>query len=400
MMAQFARPSFVALAAACLAAIDCQGGAPFPNQPPPPPPPPPPPGSVALGVEQVVDGLSRPVYLTTPPGDDRLFVVEQAGRILIIENDQLLPTPFLDIQSIVGSGGNEQGLLSMAFHPDYGGNGFFYVSYTMTNGDSRVERYTVSADPNVADEDSDKEILTLDQPQSNHNGGLLLFDEDGLLYIGLGDGGGSGDPDENGQDLGTLLGKLLRIDVDGGDPYAIPPGNPFGDEIWALGLRNPWRFAFDETDGLLFIADVGQNEFEEVNVVPIDQAAVNYGWNIMEGVHCFEPSTNCNMQGLTLPVVEYSHGEGCSITGGFVYRGSAIPEIEGHYFYSDFCSSFLRSFRFSNDDVEDGTEWDVGNLGGVLSFGRDATGELYILSNDGRVLRLVEEQGNAVRNKK
>ena len=400
MMAQFARPSFVALAAACLAAIDCQGGAPFPNQPPPPPPPPPPPGSVALGVEQVVDGLSRPVYLTTPPGDDRLFVVEQAGRILIIENDQLLPTPFLDIQSIVGSGGNEQGLLSMAFHPDYGGNGFFYVSYTMTNGDSRVERYTVSADPNVADEDSDKEILTLDQPQSNHNGGLLLFDEDGLLYIGLGDGGGSGDPDENGQDLGTLLGKLLRIDVDGGDPYAIPPGNPFGDEIWALGLRNPWRFAFDETDGLLFIADVGQNEFEEVNVVPIDQAAVNYGWNIMEGVQCFEPSTNCNMQGLTLPVVEYSHGEGCSITGGFVYRGSAIPEIEGHYFYSDFCSSFLRSFRFSNDDVEDGTEWDVGNLGGVLSFGRDAAGELYILSNDGRVLRLVEEQGNAVRNKK
>ncbi len=389
-MARFPKLRSLALAGVCLTTIRCSE-APFPNQPPPPPPPPPP-GDVTLAVEQVVGGLTRPVYLTAPPGDDRLFVVEQAGRILIIDNDQLLPTAYLDIQGIVGSSGNEQGLLSMAFHPDYEDNGFFYVSYTMTNGDSRVARYTVSGNPNVADEASAKEILTVDQPQPNHNGGLVLFDADGLLFIGLGDGGGSGDPDENGQDLGSLLGKLLRIDVDGGDPYAVPGSNPFGDEIWALGLRNPWRFAIDETDDLLFIADVGQNEFEEVNVVPSGQAPVNYGWDIMEGEHCFEPSTNCNMQGLQLPVLEYDHGDGCSVTGGFVYRGNAVPDIQGHYFYSDFCSSFLRSFRFTNDAVEDHTEWDVGNLGGVLSFGLDAAGELYILSNDGRVLRLVEDQ--------
>lgn len=389
-MARFPKLRSLALAGVCLTTIRCSE-APFPNQPPPPPPPPPP-GDVTLAVEQVVGGLTRPVYLTAPPGDDRLFVVEQAGRILIIDNDQLLPTAYLDIQGIVGSSGNEQGLLSMAFHPDYEDNGFFYVSYTMTNGDSRVARYTVSGNPNVADEASAKEILTVDQPQPNHNGGLVLFDADGLLFIGLGDGGGSGDPDENGQDLGSLLGKLLRIDVDGGDPYAVPGTNPFGDEIWALGLRNPWRFAIDETDDLLFIADVGQNEFEEVNVVPSGQAPVNYGWDIMEGEHCFEPSTNCNMQGLQLPVLEYDHGDGCSVTGGFVYRGNAVPDIQGHYFYSDFCSSFLRSFRFTNDAVEDHTEWDVGNLGGVLSFGLDAAGELYILSNDGRVLRLVEDQ--------
>jgi glucose/arabinose dehydrogenase len=346
---------------------------------------------VSLAVQEVVDGLTRPVYLTAPPGDDRLFVVEQAGRILIVENEQVLPTPFLDIQSIVGSSGNEQGLLSMAFHPAYASNGLFYVSYTMINGDSRIARYTVSANPSVADDASAKEILTVDQPASNHNGGLLLFDDQGLLFIGLGDGGGAGDPDENAQNLGTLLGKLLRIDVDAGDPYATPASNPFGDEIWALGLRNPWRFAFDATDHLLFIADVGQNEFEEVNVVASDQAPVNYGWDIMEGTHCFEPSTNCDMQGLQLPVIEYDHGAGCSVTGGFVYRGSAIPAIEGHYFYSDFCSGFLRSFRFTNDAVVDQAEWDVGNLGGVLSFGLDAAGELYILSNDGRVLRLVAD---------
>lgn len=353
----------------------------------------PPPG-FRLTVETVASGLDDPLYLTAPPGDPRLFVVEQAGRVLIVEDGQLVSTPFLDIRDEVSSG-SERGLLSIAFHPEYASNGYFYVSYTSEpDGDTRIARYSVSADPNRADATSARVVLERDQPYSNHNGGLIAFGPDGMLYIGLGDGGGGGDPQGNGQDTGTWLGALLRIDVDGGDPYGIPADNPFVgetglDEIWAYGLRNPWRFAFDREAGHLYIADVGQNDWEEVNVAAADQGGLNYGWNIMEGRHCYG-SDDCDMTGLELPVLEYDHSQGCSVTGGYVYRGSAIVEIRGHYFYSDFCDGFLRSFRYTGSGIADERLWDVGDLGSVLSFGEDAAGELYILSANGSVYRLVE----------
>jgi len=355
--------------------------------PPPAPPPPPLSGEFSLTVETVANGLTRPLYLTAPAGDDRLFIVEQTGRIRIVTNGTVLAAPFLDLSSKV-SGGNEQGLLSMAFHPNYAANGFFYVDYTDDDGDTRVERYAVSADPDVADGGSAKLILSVPQPLSNHNGGHILFGPDAMLYVAIGDGGGAGDPQNNGQNAGTLLGTLLRLDVDGGDPYAIPVDNPFGNEIWAIGLRNPWRIAFDPAAGTLYIADVGQASLEEVNVVGDDEAGLNYGWRIMESSSCFGGG-GCDDAGLVLPVLEYGHIEGCSVTGGFVYRGSDLPEVVGHYFYSDFCQGFLRSFRFDGEGATAEVEWDVGGLASVLSFGRDAAGELYILSDNGRVVRLV-----------
>jgi glucose/arabinose dehydrogenase len=350
-------------------------------------------GGFSLAVEVIAGGMSNPLYLVAPAADPRLFVVEQAGRVRIIENRQLLETPFLDITDRVQSGG-ERGLLSVAFHPQYETNGHFYVSYTDDGGDSKIERYAVSSDPNRADPSSAKLILSVQQPFSNHNGGLIVFGPDAMLYVGLGDGGSGGDPQGNGQNVSTLLGSLLRIDVDGGDPYAVPADNPFvgqtgADEIWGYGLRNPWRFSFDREAGQLYIADVGQNRWEEVNVTPSSAEGLNYGWNVMEGTHCFS-SDPCDAAGLVMPVVEYSHSDGCSVTGGYVYRGTAIPEIQGHYFYSDYCSGFLRSFRYSGGSLSDERIWDVGSLGNVLSFGEDAAGELYVLSANGNVYRIVE----------
>ena len=350
-------------------------------------------------MELVGSGFSSPLYLTAPPADPRLFVVEQSGRVQIIENGDRLARPFLDITDRVSSGG-ETGLLSIAFHPRYATNGFIYVSYTDQNGDTRIERYTVTADRSIADHDSAKLILSVEQPFGNHNGGLIVFgpDGDGMLYVGLGDGGSGGDPLGHGQNRNSLLGAMLRIDVDGGDPFAVPPDNPFvgdagaRDEIWAYGLRNPWRFAFDRQEGNLYIADVGQNQWEEVSVAAATSGGLNHGWNIMEGLHCFQ-SENCETQGLVIPALEYEHSEGaCSITGGYVYRGDAIPTIRGHYFYSDFCAGFLRSFRFSDGGADDEREWDVGELGNVLSFGEGADGELYILSGEGNVYRLIEAE--------
>ena len=347
-----------------------------------------------LSLSVVASGLSSPLYLTSPPSDPRLFVVEQPGRIRVIENGRLLDAPFLDISDRVSSGG-ERGLFSVAFHPQYASNGLFYVDYTDGNGDIRIERYTVTADPNIADPGSGFLILNVDQPFGNHNGGLVVFGPDGMLYIGLGDGGSGGDPMGHGQNRGTLLGSLLRIDVDGGSPYAVPPDNPFlndagaRDEIWAYGLRNPWRFSFDRVGGLLYMADVGQDDWEEVSVVRSDAGGLNYGWNVMEGRHCFSPG-GCDSSGLVIPALEYAHPDGCSVTGGHVYRGKAIPSVQGHYFYSDFCASWLRSFRFDGSSVTDQTEWPVSILGAVLSFGEDADGELYILSGDGNVYRLAE----------
>ena len=347
--------------------------------------------AVQLDTSVVARGLQAPLYLTAPAGDPRLFVVEQPGRIRVIVGGVLQPTPFLDLTSRVSYGG-EQGLLSVAFHPDYVANGYFYVDYTDTAGDTRVERYQVGPDPNVADPGSAKLILFVDQPYANHNGGLVVFGPDGKLYVGLGDGGSGGDPQGNGQNRSTLLGKLLRIDVDAGDPYAVPPDNPFvgvsgaRGEIWAYGLRNPWRFAFDREAQRLYIADVGQNRWEEVDVAPATDGGLDFGWNVMEGNECYSTSS-CNQAGLTLPVLVYGHSDGCSITGGYVYRGQSIPTLRGTYFYSDYCSGWLKSFRYDGSVTEQ-RDWGL-SLGNVLSFGEDAAGELYVLSANGNVYRLV-----------
>lgn len=347
----------------------------------------------SITLQQVGGRFRNPVHLASPPGDPRLFIVEQAGRIIVVKNGTAASEPFLDISSRVKSGG-EQGLLSMAFHPDYRRTGQFFVNFTDNKGDTRVERFTVSSNPDVATESSAKLVLTVDQPYSNHNGGHILFGPDGMLYIGMGDGGSGGDPHGNGQNPRALLGKLLRINVSQAEPYTIPMGNPYSDgsrgrkEVWAIGLRNPWRFAFDRPTGLLYIADVGQNQLEEVHVEPASRAGLNYGWKKMEGDQCYG-SSSCNRDGLAIPQLVYSHsGGGCSITGGFVYRGRRIPSIVGHYFYSDYCAGWLRSFRFENGRPVDRREWKTDDIGNVVSFGEDANGEMYIVAENGRVWRI------------
>lgn len=362
-----------------------------------PTPQPPPSGTASFGLADIASGLSRPVYLTAPAGDSRLFVVEKVGRIRIIKNGALLPTPFLDITSKVGSGGNEQGLLSVAFHPSYSTNGFLFVNYTNVSGDTRIERYTVSGNADVANPASAKLILAIDQPYGNHNGGLNLFGPDGMLYIGMGDGGSGGDPHGNGQNRNSLLGKILRIDVDHGDPYSIPANNPFANgggrgEVWAYGLRNPWRFAFDKTAGMLYIADVGQNSYEEVNVAAAGTPGLNYGWNIMEGAACYN-SSSCNQAGLQLPVVAYKLYEGgtCTVIGGVVYRGSAVPQLVGHYLYADYCAGWIRSFTWTNSAAANTTQWQTSAHGSITSFGQDGSGEVYLLSENGHVYKIVNQ---------
>jgi glucose/arabinose dehydrogenase len=353
------------------------------------------PAAIKLAVEEVARGLDAPVYLTAPPGDLRSFIVEQPGRIRIVENGKLLDKPFLDITRKVGYGG-ERGLLSVAFSPQYSTTGFLFVNYTDKKGDTQIERYKVSTDRNVADPASAKLILAIDQPYSNHNGGLNLFGPDGMLYIGMGDGGSQGDPHGNGQNRNALLGKILRINVDRAEPYVVPDGNPYAKgggrgEVWALGLRNPWRFAFDRVSGLLYIADVGQDKYEEINVVPMSTAGVNYGWNTMEGSSCYRLPL-CAKTGLQQPVFAYSHEGGtCSIIGGFVYRGRKIPEIQGQYFYSDYCNSWVRSYTYTADGSNRAWhQWLDGGLGNIVSFGEDAQGELYICSSNGRVYRIIK----------
>lgn len=350
--------------------------------------------AVTLRAREVASGLDAPLFLTAPAGDARLFVVEQPGRIRIVSGGQLLAAPFLDLTDRVSAGG-ERGLLGLAFHPDYARNGYLYVNYTDRAGDTRVERYRVSADRDRADPASASLVLAVAQPFANHNGGMVAFGPDGMLYVGMGDGGSGGDPQGNGQNPGTLLGKLLRLDVDrapAGAGYAIPADNPLArtagaasrGEIWAWGLRNPWRFAFDAATSRLYVADVGQSAREEIDVVGAREAGVNYGWNRMEGSQCYGAAT-CDRTGLLLPVAEYGHDDGCSITGGYVYRGR-IAAVRGHYFYSDYCGGWLRSIRLAADGtVAERRTWAVGSLGSVLSFGVDAAGELYVLSANGRV---------------
>ena len=359
----------------------------------------------ATGVtfEEVATGLTNPLWITTAPGDERLFVLEQTGTVRIVQDGVLLPDPFLDVSDRITTQGSEQGLLGLAFHPDYATNGAFYVYYTDTEGTVIVSRFTVTDDPNVADPASEVVQLRQEQPFPNHNGGAILFGPDGYLYLGLGDGGSSGDPQGNGQNLGTWLGKLLRIDPDpvaaaGALQYVIPEDNPFVGqagalpEIWAYGLRNPWRVSFDMATGDLWVADVGQNEWEEVNRIPADSTGgENYGWSIREGAHCFE-TEDCESEGLTDPVTEYDHEDGVSVTGGYVYQGDAIPGLAGTYLYADFGTGLLWGARPAGDgSYVASTPIETGF--NVASFGQDNDGEVYLAlfggEGGGSVVRLV-----------
>lgn len=337
--------------------------------------------------------LTRIVSINAPTdiknagdGSGRLFVLEQPGRIRIIKDNKLLDAPFLDITDRVGSSGSEQGLLGLAFHPKFSQNGYFYVNYTDQKGDTHISRFTTSGDS--ADPASEKQLIFVDQPFPNHNGGALAFGPDGFLYIGLGDGGSQGDPYGNGQSTNTLLGKILRIDVNNGDPYGIPADNPFANgggskEIWAYGLRNPWRISFDRSTNDLWIGDVGQSQWEEIDFVPAGTpGGLNFGWNKMEGRH---PYKNNNQPILTMPIVEYPHGAECSVTGGYVYRGAALPTWQGVYFYGDYCSGKIWGL-INGPSKRPKLLFDIGLR--VSTFGVDEAGELYVADYNGAIYRL------------
>ncbi|MGB8982004.1 MAG: PQQ-dependent sugar dehydrogenase, partial [Anaerolineales bacterium] len=330
-------------------------------------------------------GLQRPVDLQSD-GSGRLFVIEKAGRIRIIENNQLLATPFLDVTDRVGSSSNEQGLLGLAFHPRYAENGRFFVNYTDLNGDTVIARFQVSGDPNAADPNSEVKLLGVDQPFANHNGGVLAFGPDGYLYAGLGDGGSQGDPRGNAQNTGVLLGKVLRLDVDSAEPYAVPGDNPFGNEVWAYGLRNPWRLSFDRSTGDLYIADVGQGEWEEIDFLPAGSpGGANFGWDHREGAHDYEGG---GPEGMLDPIAEYSHSEGrCSVTGGYVYRGASLPEWNGIYLYGDYCTGFIWGLLRSGDSWQEQMLFDTQVT--ITSFGQDSAGEVYLVGDNGEIYQLV-----------
>ena len=336
--------------------------------------------------QRVLGGLARPIGIAhAGDGSRRLFIIEQAGRIRIVRNGTLDDLPWLDITERVGSEGNEQGLLGLAFHPNFRANGFFFVNYTDRNGDTVVARFSAGENPDRADAGSEMVVLTLDQPAANHNGGHLAFGPDGTLYVGTGDGGGAGDRFGNGQNGGTLLGKMLRLDVDGAQPYTVPSDNPFvgdaavRDEIWAMGLRNPWRYSFDRQTGDLYIADVGQDQFEEVNVEPAGSpGGRNYGWSIMEASHCFRQEADCDQSGLDLPVLEYSHADGCSVTGGAVYRGQEFPALAGIYLFGDYCSG--RIWGLARAETREWRSAQLAQIDARISaFGEDESGELYLV---------------------
>ncbi len=342
----------------------------------------------AMALEPVISkGLRHPVYVThAGDGSGRLFIVEQPGRIRVVQQGRMEAMPFLDLTDKVRYGG-EQGLLGLAFHPSYKTNGRFVVNSTRRpDGATVVSEFKVSRNPDVASP-AEKQLLVVPQPYANHNGGMVEFGPDGFLYIALGDGGSGGDPGNRGQDTNEFLGKLLRIDVDHGAPYAIPKDNPFVSgggrpEIFASGLRNPWRFSFDRKTGELWAADVGQNEWEEINVV---RRGGNYGWRIMEGAHCFLPRDGCASDGLIPPVAEYTHANGrCSITGGYVYRGARLPSMQGAYLYGDYCSGEIFSLVNGTQQVLLDTDLQIS------SFGQDQEGELYVVHHGGAVHRIVE----------
>src|SRR6266487_1995976 len=336
--------------------------------------------------QPIISGLQRPDDLQAD-GSGRLFVLQKVGRIRIIQDGQLLETPFLDISSKVGSSGNEQGLLGLAFHPQYAQNGRFFVNYTDNNGDTVLARFQVSSDPNVADPNSEVKLLGVDQPFPNHNGGVLTFGPDGYLYAGLGDGGSQGDPNGNGQNTNVLLGKILRLDVDSADPYAVPTDNPFGNEIWAYGLRNPWRISFDRATGDLYIGDVGQNMWEEIDFLPKGSpGGANFGWSFREGAHDYKGG---GPEGLIETIAEYSHPEGgCSVIGGYVYRGS-MSEWNGIYLYGDYCTGMIWGLIHSDSGWQKQLLFDLDV--NITSFGQDQSGELYLVSDNGGIFRFAHQ---------
>ncbi|MBT5657371.1 MAG: hypothetical protein HOI89_06285 [Phycisphaerae bacterium] len=366
-------------------------------------------GGTTLTTQRIVTGLARPVLVTAAPGDtSRLFIVEQrsgsTGRIRIFDlaTNLLVSTPFL---SLTVSTGSEQGLLGMAFHPDYNTNGYFFINYTNSSGNTIVARYQVSSNPNIANSGSATTVMSISQPYSNHNGGMIAFGpNDGYLYIGTGDGGSGGDPGNRAQDIsGQLLGKILRIDVDS-LPYSIPADNPFvgvtgDDEIWAYGMRNPWRFSFDRDTGDLYIGDVGQNAWEEIDIQPAGAAGgENYGWRCYEGDHAYNTSGCPSASTMVFPVHEYAQGGSpyrCSITGGNVYRGDGIPDLQGTYFFGDYCSNQIWSFRWDGSggitNLEDRTSElspNAGSIGSISSFGEGADGTIYVCDLGGEVFAI------------
>ena len=347
--------------------------------------------SQSVILESFGPSFSSPVEIKNA-GDERLFVVEKSGKIKILNPDgSVNSTPFLNIEDRVSTNANERGLLGLAFHPNYPENPFFFVNYTNNSGDTTISKFSVSTDENIANE-SETVLLVINQPYGNHNGGCINFGPDGNLYIGMGDGGSGGDPQNYSQSTGSLLGKMLRINVNSG-AYSIPDNNPYGDEIWSVGLRNPWKFSFDSENGNLWIADVGQNEFEEINMVENNPANVNYGWRCYEGDEPYNMS-GCPDNGLTFPVATYSHYNSgdfkCSITGGYVYRGNQISGLNGVYFFADYCSGEIGMLS-----TEDNSNWEMNltfpNINGSwVSFGEDISGELYIVSINGGIYKIID----------
>lgn len=388
------------------------GMAPDPNCPPEPASPTPL-ANQKLKLTEITSNVSRPDLLIGAPGDtSRLYVLESTGAIRIIKDGTLLPAAFLDVSalSIIPSGSSEQGLLGLVFHPKYATNGRFFIYYTRKgDGFGVLAEYSRSAgNPDVANPDPVKTLITVEDFAGNHNGGNLAFGKDGYLYLGVGDGGGGDDPQKTGQDLTRKLGKILRIDV---DKYPTPPPgnlpvqNGSDPDIWDWGLRNPWRFSFDRCTGDLYIGDVGQKCWEEVDVEPAGQGQKNYGWSVTEGNnHCeianntqCTDSQNCDMTGITMPVIEYTHGGGrCSVTGGFVYRGTKIPDLVGVYFYADYCTNQIWALRWKNGAVVEQAELSTELMStslvqGVSSFGQDTEGELYVVGLNGQIFRIEAE---------
>jgi glucose/arabinose dehydrogenase len=351
-----------------------------------------PPLPEGLTLQPFIEGLELPVFMTPVPGDsEKLYVVEKVGRVRVVQTGVLQEQSVLDIENLVSTG-NEQGLLGLALHPDYANNGYIFVYYTDGAGETQVVRYQVSGD--VADPDSAKPILTVDQPHSNHNGGMIAFGPDGYLYTGLGDGGSADDPKNRAQNMTLHLGKILRIDVDNGDPYAVPEDNPFVGqadvlpEIWTYGWRNPWRFSFDRETGDMWVGDVGQNEYEEISLQLAGQGGGNFGWRCKEATNDFDRSQGCDGE-LIDPVLEYDHRQGVSVTGGYRYRGSAIPELQGMYVYADFGSGKIW-FAAEQDGNWGASEWQDSDLN-ISSFAEDANGELYVLDYRGTIYQLTNE---------
>tara|TARA_B000000609_G_scaffold68937_1_gene51708 strand:- start:1448 stop:2788 length:1341 start_codon:yes stop_codon:yes gene_type:complete len=347
--------------------------------------------SQSVLLESFGPSFNSPVEIKNA-GDERLFVVEKSGKIKILnQNGSVNSTPFLDIEDRVSTNANERGLLGLAFHPNYPENPFFFVNYTNNSGATTISKFSVSANQDIAN-DSETILLEINQPYANHNGGCINFGPDGNLYIGMGDGGSGGDPQNYSQNTESLLGKMLRINVNSG-AYSIPENNPYGDEIWSVGLRNPWKFSFDSLNGDLWIADVGQNEYEEINMVQNNPANINYGWRCYEGNEPYNLS-GCPDEGLTFPVSTYSHYSSgdfkCSITGGYVYRGNQISGLNGVYFFADYCSGEIGLLSKNEND-----EWDMSlafpNINGSwVSFGEDINGELYIASINGGIYKIID----------